>query len=487
MKTYFVVSNPQSWPLDIPGVEVVSAKSYLTESEYSSQRNAKVCNLCRSYKYQSTGYYVSLLAAARGHKPLPSVQTIQDLKSPSITRFVSSELDELIQQSLQHIHSQKFALSIYFGHNIAKCHDRLCMRLFQQFQAPLLFAQFVRTETKWQLQSISSLILSEIPQEHRDFLVHAAKEYLTKKRGSLKKKTAMRYDLAILYNPDEATAPSNEKAIQKFVKAAESLGFDAEIISKDDYSRIAEFDALFIRETTAVNHHTYRFARRALAEGLVVIDDPDSILKCTNKVYLAEVLDRYKIQAPKTLILHSDNIDAVGRELGFPCVLKQPDGSFSKGVTRIESEHHLLQQVPELLEKSDLLIAQEFIPTTFDWRVTIFDQKPLYVCKYYMARRHWQIYERLDSGKTYSGRSETIPVSMAPKKVIRTALKAANAIGSGLYGVDIKETKDDCYVIEINDNPSIDAGVEDTVLGDDLYYHIMSGILRRVEEAKARV
>jgi len=484
MKIYIVVNNPQGWQLDIPGVEVISAKSYLTEIEYSTQRNAKVFNFCRSYRYQSTGYYVSLLAAARGHKPLPSVQTIQDVKSPTILRLVSAELDDLIQQSLQHIHSSKFSLSIYFGHNIAKCHDRLCLRLFQQFQAPLLLAQFVKNDTKWVLQSINHIIPSEIPLEHRNFVINAAREYITKKRGSLKKKIALRYDLAILYNPEEVTAPSNEKAMQKFLKAAESIGFDAELISKDDYSRIAEFDALFIRETTAVNHHTYRFARRALAEGLVVIDDPDSILKCTNKVYLAEVLDRYRLPAPKTLILHQDNIDSVGSQLGFPCVLKQPDGSFSKGVTRIENEKHLLDMVPELLEKSDLLIAQEFIPTSFDWRVTIFDGKPLYVCKYFMARRHWQIYERLDSGKTYSGRSETLPVSMAPKRVIRTALRAADAIGTGLYGVDIKETENNCFVIEINDNPSIDAGVEDLVLGEDLYFNIMNGILKRVEEAK---
>lgn len=488
MKIYFVVNNPQSWPLDVPGVEVVSAKAYLTNSEYSSQRSAKVFNLCRSYRYQTIGYYVSLLAAARGHKPLPSVQTIQDLKSPTMTRFVSDELDDLIQTSLQHIHHPKFTLSIYFGHNVAKCHDRLCTRLFQQFQAPLLFAQFLKgQDNKWQLQNISSIIPSEIPADHHDFVVHAAKEYLTKKRGNLKKKGNPRYDLAILYNPDDPTSPSNEKAIQKFMKAAETVGFEPELISKEDYSRVAEFDALFIRETTSVNHHTYRFARRATAEGLIVIDDPESILKCSNKVYLAEMLERHRIAIPKTIILHSDNVDQVVSTLGFPCVLKQPDGSFSNGVTRVENEKQLLKLVPELLEKSDLLIAQEFIPTAFDWRVTIFDRKPLFACKYFMARKHWQIYERSNTGKTYSGKHLTLPVSMVPKKVVRTALRAANLMGNGLYGVDIKETENHCYVIEINDNPSIDSGVEDSVLQDELYQKVMSGILDRVEAGKNRV
>ncbi len=97
------------------------------------------------------------------------------------------------------------------------------------------------------------------------------------------------------------------------------MGLSTELIEKDDFGRLAEFDALFIRETTSVNHHTYRFARRAMAEGLVVVDDPDSILKCTNKVFLAELLERHKIATPRTLIVHRDNLER-RRETpsGFP-------------------------------------------------------------------------------------------------------------------------------------------------------------------------
>jgi glutathione synthase/RimK-type ligase-like ATP-grasp enzyme len=65
--------------------------------------------------------------------------------------------------------------------------------------------------------------------------------------------------------------------------------------------------------------------------------------------------------------------------------------------------------------------------------------------------------------------------------VISTALKAANLIGDGLYGVDLKQIGSKVYVIEVNDNPNIDAGVEDAVLKEDLYRRIMQGIMRRVE------
>ena len=72
----------------------------------------------------------------------------------------------------------------------------------------------------------------------------------------------------------------------------------------------------------------------------------------------------------------------------------------------------------------------------------------------------------------------------APETVVKTALRAPNAIGRGLYGVDLKEIDRRCYVVEVNDNPSIDSGVEDKVLGMDLYDRIMAVMLERVEARK---
>ena len=46
-------------------------------------------------------------------------------------------------------------------------------------------------------------------------------------------------------------------------------------------------------------------------------------------------------------------------------------------------------------------------------------------------------------------------------------------MGNGLYGVDLKQSGDQVVVIEVNDNPNVDAGVEDLWLGEDLYRQIM--------------
>src|SRR5690606_4269052 len=142
MSTLVVVNDPRNWQLNIPDVEVIAARSYLTEKKYYEMRKAQVFNLCRSYRYQSIGYYVSLLASARGHKPQPSITTIQDMKTISIARLVSDDLGDLIQHSLKPITSDRFTLSIYFGKNLAKRYDRLSAELYKLFQCPLLRADF---------------------------------------------------------------------------------------------------------------------------------------------------------------------------------------------------------------------------------------------------------------------------------------------------------------------------------------------------------
>lgn len=485
MNILLVVNNPKSWPLNIPGVSVTSARAYLTDPTYSEDRTAKVFNLCRSYSYQSSGYYVSLLAAARGHKPLPDINTIQDLKSQHVIRVLSEDLEQQIQDTLKRLQSKKFTLSIYFGRNTAKRYDNLSLRLFNLFRAPLLRATFIKQANLWKLDSVGTIAVSDIPASHRNVVIEAAADYFKGHKRRLRKRSTPRYDIAVLHNPTEGYPPSNAAALKKFQKAAESIDLDFELITRNDLHRLAEFDALFIRETTAVNHYTFRFAQRAAAEGLIVMDDPDSILKCSNKVYLAELMTRHGVAIPKTLIIHKNNINKIVEVLGLPVILKQPDSAFSMGVTKIENEDELEKAVSKLLEKSDLIVGQEFLPTDFDWRVGICDRRPLFVCRYHMATRHWQVIKRDEAGNTSGeGSVDTLSIGEAPDEVVKTALKAANLIGDGLYGVDIKQVGQKCYVIEVNDNPNIDAGYEDLVLKDALYREIMGTFLRRIETRK---
>jgi len=464
----------------------VAARSYLLARATADGRGAKVFNLCRSYRYQSLGYYVSLLAAARGQRPIPNIATIQDMKSAEIVRIRSDDLDELIQKSLSRASGKAFVLSIYFGRNIEPEHDRLCLRLCALFEAPLLRAHFVRPGAAgpWQLQRLSPISADEIPTHHHEFVVSAATEYFRGRRKTAARSAAGAPDLAILCDPAEAEPPSNPRAIRKFVMAARKAGMNPRVVDRDEYARLGEYDALFIRTMTSVNHYTYRFARRAQSKGLVVIDDPESIVRCTNKIYLAELMERHQVRTPRTLIVPRDGVALIAKEIGFPCVLKQPDGAFSQGVLKAENLAELIAAADGQLAKSELIVAQAYMPTEFDWRIGILNGVPLWACRYHMARSHWQIYRALPGGQRAEGRVEAVPIASAPRSVVRLAVRAAKLMGDGLYGVDLKVHRGKVYLVEVNDNPSINAGYEDRAEGDALYHAVMAVFARRIELAR---
>lgn len=486
MRTLLVVDNPDQWPLHIPGVEMVPARVYLADPLYSELRGAVVFNLCRSYAYQRVGYYVSLLAEARGHRPQPSVSTLQDLRHRGVTRVVSDELARLTQRHLGRLKSCEHVLSIYFGRPLARSYAPLARALFDQFTVPLLRAHFVRSRAgEWGLRQVAPIAGADIPDNHRSFVVEAATEYFAARPRSRRRPRPARFHLALLCDPEESDPPSDEGALVRFERAAKSLRIAPWRITRHEYSHLAEYDGLFIRATTAVNHYTYRFARRAAGEGLVVIDDPLSIIRCTNKVYLKELLERHRIPQPRSVLIHRGAGAGALAPLGFPCVLKVPDSSFSRGVERVESPEEAEQALGRFFQSSSIVLAQEYLPTDYDWRVGVLDRKPLYVCRYFMARGHWQILQHDASRPTRYGRVETMPVADAPAAVVRLAVRAANAIGDGLYGVDIKQVGRRRYVIEVNDNPSLETGVEDGALGSELYLAVMRVLLERMETQRA--
>jgi glutathione synthase/RimK-type ligase-like ATP-grasp enzyme len=492
MPTQIVVCEHRNdWKPHFPQATVVLAKDYVGRGEYFKMRNARVINLCRSYRYLSLGYYCSLLAEARKHKVIPSVRTVTDLQSKSVYGLSIEDLQEMIQHSAGSKRgdtvSGTFTVDVYFGQCEEEGFHDLSRQIFDLFPCPILRVDF-RLAGTWQISTIRPGLLHNMPEEKEALFVKAFESHLVKRWRTPKAKTFTRYDLAILHNPDEKLPPSDARALQKFVNVGRKLGIEVDLITKKDLSSLAEFDALFIRETTEIEHHTYRFSRRAENEGLVVIDDPDSIMKCTNKIYLAELLSANRIPIPRTEILRkgeADEIESLDARIPYPIVLKIPDSSFSRGVHRVTGPDELRSVTTRLFDDSDVILAQEYLYTDFDWRIGILNRKPIFACQYFMSRRHWQIMKYGPSGEYSEGASKTWRIEDAPEKVVKIALDAANLIGSGFYGVDLKQVGERIVVIEINDNPSIDSGVEDKCLGDDLYRMVIEEFIRRLDERKA--
>lgn len=489
-KQIIVVESLKDLTAEMADVTVVLADDYLADPAYLETRNVQVINMCRSYRYQTVGYYCSLLAEARRHKVIPSVATILDLSRRAIYGLQVEDLEELVGKTLiKHESEGKdgFTLDVFFGKCAYANMANLAHQIFELFPCPLMQVSFAR-QGAWRINSIRALSANKLTADQTKLLGEAFAWYRKKKWRSPKSRSSSRYDLAILYDPEEKLPPSDKRALANFVNAGKSQGVAVELVTRKDFPKLAEYDALFIRATTRINHYTFRFAKKAEVEGMPVLDDPTSIRRCTNKVYLAELLATHNLPAPAGRILYKHDekkvIQTVERHFEYPVVLKVPDGSFSLGVHKANNRAELSAITTRLFHESELILAQEFVYTDFDWRVGVLNRTPIFACQYFMSKSHWQIVKYAPSGRITEGTFKSWALGDVPQEVITTAVKAANLIGDGLYGVDVKQHNDKFYVIEVNDNPNIEAGVEDAHLKGELYNIIIRDFVRRLDSRR---
>ena len=471
---------------------IITAEEFISERAHedgvSSRRPRKVINLCRSYDYLSLGYYCSLLAEARGDRITPSVETILDLQQRSTQQGLLAQLDRLIDGFADIPRSvNTLSFHVFFGRIEDPALADLARKSFELFRCPLLEIELERPAglTGWKTTSVKSIDPRDVDVSRDALFVGALDEFTRRRWSPAHVHRVPKMDLAILHDPTDPLPPSNLATLARIVEIGEAMDISVELIRKKDFSRLTQFDALFIRETTAVAHHTFKFAKKAESEGMPVIDDPGSILRCTNKAFLAEMLRENGIGTPRTRLVSRRTLARFEDTLDYPVVLKVPDGSFSRDVKKATDFKQFQVVAQSMFKESEIVLVQDFMYTEFDWRVGVLDGEPLFVARYFMVRDHWQIIKHESDGQHAEGLTDAVRVSETPPEVLQAAVAAARLIGDGFYGVDLKQNSAGVFVIEINDNPNLDLGAEDKVLGDEVYHRILGHLLTKFEAGNA--
>lgn len=261
---------------------------------------------------------------------------------------------------------------------------------------------------------------------------------------------------------------SNSEQLNALIRCrdvAEGMGHDVDFIFPVDISKIPRMDALFIRARTDPMNVTYVAARMASLYGIPVIDDPRSIQICSDKVNMYSHLIRKYISMPKTIFLSKNNLTVehvthLFDELGSPLIVKEPSTSFSLRVEKVQDIADFFKVARRFIKLSDWIVVQQYIESRYDWRVGVLGGELLYACKYTIPSDTFKIQASVNGHLVYCG-VESVPPDKVPPQVISLGIDAANSIGKGLYGVDIKNNNGDAYVIEVNDNPSIESGEDD--------------------------
>ncbi|EQD51795.1 RimK domain protein ATP-grasp [mine drainage metagenome] len=209
-----VVEKSTDWGSYYPSDNVVPATDYLREPVGGDERT-HVINLCRSYKYLGTGYYVSLLGEARGHRVIPSVRTINDLRRRSLYGLDVEDLNQKLANFLPAggRDTTDFGILVYFGETSYPQLRDLARGVFESFPAPLLRIEFER-ERMWRISAIKPIGLHTLDDAQEDAFAQTLDSFARKLWRKPRARRLYRYDIAMLVDPNEVMPPSNKKALK---------------------------------------------------------------------------------------------------------------------------------------------------------------------------------------------------------------------------------------------------------------------------------
>src|SRR5690606_2873741 len=254
---YLVLDDSADWQAELPDDAVITFDTYLKEHPIKGQKKTRIINLCNTDRYLSKGYYCSLLAEARGHQVLPSVNTLNDLSSQQLYLLqVDRLVSQLKKMERSHESHEDIRFKVFFGKTEKPELRLLARKLFERFPCPILDVELV-WQGSWQVRAINPFAFNDLQEAERARFMTALEKFTQSLWRNPRKRKASRWEMAILVNPKEKLPPSDDKALKRMERAATKVGFHVEFIGPADYARLSEFDALFIRETTGIDHHTY--------------------------------------------------------------------------------------------------------------------------------------------------------------------------------------------------------------------------------------
>ncbi|UCH27637.1 MAG: hypothetical protein JSV66_08370 [Trueperaceae bacterium] len=289
-------------------------------------------------------------------------------------------------------------------------------------------------------------------------------------------------DLAIFTDRRTVRSADELTALIRFRKAAFDGGHKLDLLFYTELSYLSNYQGILIRTLTDPLNTAYVVAKWAEIYGIRVLDTPDSIRICCDKVNMYGRLMKARVPIPQTAFLGKEDLvparaEALFDAWGFPLILKAPNSSFSAYVEKVATPHEFVSIGRRFFRRADRIVVQGFVKSSFDWRVITLGQDVLAVVKYVFAPDRWKTEQRSESGEWAT--VVAVAVEEADQGLLELARAAAAAMGNSLYGIDIKEVEGGYLVIEVNDNPTIAAGQEDRA-NPDIYERIVAYLASEV-------
>jgi len=205
-----LVDQPRDFPNAETPHKVIATSEYLARPRLFDAGRPKLLNLARSYAYQSKGYYASLLAEARGHRVVPTVETMLELREAKLYEHALPELENELNRCARRADVQpdgEFKLLVCFGIARDARFEPFGRLLFDWFRCPALEVA-VDTGSTW--LAIDRIRMRNVPRlanGEAEFFRAALHQHTKREWRDPKARTVATYDLAVLYDPTEKDAP----------------------------------------------------------------------------------------------------------------------------------------------------------------------------------------------------------------------------------------------------------------------------------------
>jgi [lysine-biosynthesis-protein LysW]--L-2-aminoadipate ligase len=186
-------------------------------------------------------------------------------------------------------------------------------------------------------------------------------------------------------------------------------------------------------------------ARLYAATGATVLNAPEVIEACGDKLATSALLAAADVPTPRTVVaFDAEEALAAAEALGYPVVLKPVVGSWGRMVSRLNDADALAA----VLEHKEVLggpthqvvYLQRYVRKPGrDLRAFVLGDRV--VAAIYRSGDHWI------TNTARGGRASDCPVTPELEAI---ALRAARAVGGGVLAVDLAEDEDGLVVLEVN-------------------------------------
>lgn len=215
-----------------------------------------------------------------------------------------------------------------------------------------------------------------------------------------------------------------------------------------------DVDAIIPRIGASVTFYGSAVARQFEMRKVFTSNESQAIIRSRDKLRSLQILSRASIGLPKTVFTnYSTNVEEIFSEIGsFPVIIKLLEGTQGLGVVLAENKNAASSVIEAFHGLKARIIVQEFIKEAkgADIRAFVVDGKVVGAMK--RQAKEGEFRSNLHRG----GKAEIIKLTREEKEI---AIASAKALGLGVAGVDMLQSKRGPLVMEVNSSPGLE-GIE---------------------------